>query len=76
MQRSVGLSRVCRVYTGPRVSGCHPVLVSLDRHQDKQDILQVSLARHTGGPCKGRCRTDLTVITPILPHLDNDLNSL
>ena len=48
MQRQVVVTRVSRMFTGPKVSGCRPVLVTFESFRDKEDVLassKVSMGR-------------------------------
>ena len=40
--RDVGVQSVSRLYTGPEVQGCRPVLVTFENFKDKEDIFQAS----------------------------------
>ena len=42
MARDVGLQSVSRLYTGPEVQGCRPVLVTFENFKDKEDVFQAS----------------------------------
>ena len=35
MQKGIPVTSAARVYTGPRVQGSHPVLVSFESHSDR-----------------------------------------
>ena len=40
--RDVGVQSVSRLYTGPEVQGCRPVLVTFENFKDKEDVFQAS----------------------------------
>ena len=43
MKRQVVVTRVSRMFTGPKVSGCRPVLVTFENFRDREDVLASSL---------------------------------
>ena len=40
--RDVGVQSASRLYTGPEVQGCRPVLVTFENFKDKEDVFQAS----------------------------------
>ena len=43
IQRLMVVRRVSRMFTGPKVFGCRPVLVTFENFDDREDVLQSSL---------------------------------
>ena len=40
LRREIVLTKVSRLYTGPEVSGCRPVVVTFEDYKDREEVLR------------------------------------